>query len=299
MGLSGLCYGQEINLTGSFQQALVSGRLGQQLKSGERFNRSLVNAESGNWAAKASFWNYVFCKWNELDETTLSYSDPKFRARIGRFILPVGQSNWDDQWYSNFVFIPMVESQRYGDHKFLQRTSTGADIDFGSGANSFRLALTSSRAQVNQLMPDKIDRASLRWNHSLKNTIFGLSTYTDTNFKGDEEQMHIADIRWTVPHWIVRGEGLHYQSAVQKFSGYFLDISHRPANWEDVTFALRFERMSSLRGTRSDIRSWALAAKTRLPWDMTLLVNYMGGPDMNRIGIGGGWAFGLNKTFQF
>jgi hypothetical protein len=290
---------QELSLSGSFQIAGVSGILAGNRKTTERFNRSQVTAEQGNWAARATIWNYTFCTWHDLDETTLSFQTPKLTARVGRFLAPIGQTNWDDQWYSNFVFLPFIETQTYGDSRLLARTSSGADVDYRMGRETIRVAFLNASPQWNRLLPDKLDRALVRVQSSQANAIYGFTAFSDTKNGGGDEQMLVADVRYTIPHWIVRAETLAYQSATQKFSGYFIDFNHRPKNWEDVTLAFRLQRIATMRGVRNDINGWTAAVKTQLPWDVSLSVNYMGGPDMNRLTLGGGWGIGINKTFQF
>ena len=290
---------QAFEFSGSIQTAFVSGTLKGKLKNGERFYRTHVSASKGNWTAKASYWNYVFCDWHELDETNIQYSTDQYTATIGRFLMPVGQANWDDQWYSSFVFVPLIEGHVYGGRKVLERTSTGAQFDLIAGANNYNLSLTNSDPQVNQPIASRLDRTSFRWKTYKSGVQFGLSALADSATLGKKEQLLVADIRYTVPHLIVRGELLGYQSPTQRNSGFFVDANFRPRNWQDLTLSLRFEQLSSHLPTETKQEAWTLAAKARLPFESTLLINYTGGPDMGRLTLGGGWSFGLNKTFRF
>jgi hypothetical protein len=42
-----------------------------------------------------------------------------------------------------------------------------------------------------------------------------------------------------------------------------------------------------------------LAAKIELKSDTVFNINYSGGPDMNRVTLGGGFSLHLQKTFKF
>ncbi|MBS1728213.1 MAG: hypothetical protein JST51_15955 [Armatimonadetes bacterium] len=294
-----LCPAQGVDWSGSIQQAFVSGRQKSDYRQGERFNRFQLTASSGNWTAKASYWNYSFCHWHELDNTTLGYSVGNTSAEVGRFLLPVGQVTWDNQWYSNFVFVPLIESHTYGDQKLLERTTLGAKVQTIQGNDTYEASVTSSNELVSHLFADKLNRVSLRWSRYHNGSIVGLSGFFDTDTLGSEEQMLMFDYRWTVPHWIVTTEMAAYQAPGTRMAGYVLDVNHRPKNWQDVTLAFRLERKSTMGTSPSRQETWTAAVKTRLPWDMTLLTNYTGGPGTNQVSLGGPWTVGLYKTIRF
>ncbi len=295
----GASSGQNPSVTGSVQTALVSGLNGGQLQTTDRFTRTQVQLEQGNWLATASIWNYSFCDWNDLDETNFAYRWGARQIKFGRFLNPVTMSTWDDQWYSSFVFVPNLELNAYSGRKLLERTVTGIQLDSNVGSNAFKFSATSSDFQQNQLLPDKLNRLSARWTHFKKGTLFGAGILLDPDHKGGQEQMIALDIRHTIPHWIFRGQVLGYQSATARSNGFFTELTHRPSGWEDLTLGLRHEGTLGFMGSNAWIFATTASAKVELPMGTTFLANYTFGPDMNRQPLGGGLSFGLSKTIKF
>lgn len=289
----------KVQLSGSVEQFFVSAGYGELHKTRDRFTRLMGIATSGKWELRGSHWYAPVYFWYEVDETNLSYSDKDLRWRIGRFLLPVGQTNWDDQWYSGIVFWPLIESKTYGDQRLLARTVVGTDVEKSWGNHTLRVSASSSKPEVNRLLPSRLDRASVRWSYYQNGVIVGLSTYFDTKTGGNDERMVVADARWTLPQWTLRAEALDYKSDTAKVQGFFVDLYHRPKSWTDVTFVGRFEGRRSEAQSVSNMQAWTVGAKAHLPLDFTFIVNYTGGPDMNKIFLGGGWSLGLSKTLRF
>lgn len=292
----------KITIKGSVEQIMTNGRFGGSEKTRDRLTKPTLIVESGNWALRGSYLYYPFCMWYETDETHLSYESNNFTWKFGRFITPVGQANWDTEWYSGFTFVPMIDLQFYHGFNFRERTTPGTSVEYVSGPYNFAASLSDPHTIPDRLLPHKLDRASLRttWYHD--GLQIGASGLFDTETFGSGEQMLSVDARFTIPNFQIRGEYLTYQSQTEHDKGFVVEASYRPPTSTDVTFVGRFEGIAGSPGSapaKSNLETWTLGGKFRLPWDTRFLLNYTGGPDMNRVFLGGAWTFGLTKTLRF
>jgi hypothetical protein len=290
---------QNVELSGSVQTAGVAGRSFGDFKTTHRFTRYQARAESGNWKAVASLWDYDFCNWRDLDETNIAYSWNDRQIKLGRFLNPVGMSTWDDQWYSSFVFVPLLELNSYAGRKIFERTVVGVQFDSTTGSSGIKLSATSSDFQQNQLFANKLDRVSVRYTHFDRGTLYGASILTDSSVRGSQEQLVAFDVRHTIPHWIARGQIIGYRNNNERANGFFTEITHRKSGWEDLTLGLRYEGMLGFMNSNQWLFATTASAKIELEQQFTLQINYTFGPDMNRQPLGGGLAFGLSKTVRF
>lgn len=290
----------KVKVGGMIEQFFVSGGFGDEHRTRDRFTRFILDVEHGAWALRGSYWYYPFAGWYDLDETTVSYSDGPWRLRYGRFLVPMGQNQWDDQWYSGIIFIPLNDFNAYNGWLKRERTSIGADANYVFGNQSVNLAVTSRDLEQNHLAPDRLNQATLRYTWYRDGLTLGAAAVADTGSFGGDEQMLVADFRYTMPQWVFRGEVLSYLSDGQNTSSYFLDAYYRPKGWEDLTFVSRYENRKNTYPTSGEnLEQWVLGAKYRLPFDAYFYVNYAGGPDMNNVFVGGGWSLKLTKTFRF
>lgn len=290
----------KLHFGGSFEEFFATAGFGDITKSRDRWSMLTLNATMGKWRAQASYWYYPFCTWYELDDSGVTFEDGTFRAQIGRFRLPVGQSDWYDQWYEGFVNLPIIEYTRYDNAQPLERTSVGIEAEQTFGPHTLKAAATSAEPEYNRLTPDRLDRLSGRWSYYQDSFILGVSGFVDTaRHEGYQAQMMSADARWTAPNWIIRGQEVWYDSDNQKQDGWFVDVSHRPKGWTDVTLVGRYEQVNVQKPFAANFQAWTLGARLRLPYEITAQANYTGGPDMNAIFFGGGWSLGLYKMFSF
>lgn len=289
----------KLHISGSFEQFMVSGNILFHPTTRDRFSRGLIAAESGNWKLQVSHWYYPAAKWYDLDETTLTYQANDLRLRVGRLLTPLAQSNWDDEWYTGFVFIPFLEFSGYGGYGLLERTSAGADAAYVRGNNTLKVALVGSDPVTGKPFPKAFDRAVFKWQTTINNLILGFSTLVDTASTGKEQQIQAFDYRWTVPQWTVRGTVIGGSSPTEFRQGMYTDVYHRPKGWSDVTLVYRFEHMITNTGVNAHQEIQTVGAKIRLPFATNLNVNYTYGPDMSNVPLGGGVSLALYKTFKF
>jgi hypothetical protein len=297
---SACCWAQEptdpFNITGSIQQAFTSGRLGGNLKTDERFRRTQIQVEKGNYKLIATEWDYPFCGWRELDQAGLFFESGPTQAQAGRFLLPFNLVTWDAQWYSAFNFVPLIEFNFFDGRRMFERTVSGTRASHTSGNLSYDFAAFGSRNDVDKLAPVRYDRAFFKVNHYNAGLNVGLSHVQDAFSATSRQSIHGVYANYTIPHWTIRGSALTASESSFRTDGYFVDLSHRAKNWTDLTLAARMEKFN--RGLTSQ-QQWVLAAKIELKSDTVFNINYSGGPDMNRVTLGGGFSLHLQKTFKF
>jgi hypothetical protein len=287
---------EPIRVTGSIEQFFVSGKFFQNRVTRERLTRTQVQASHGNFSLVGTYWQYPACGFDDLDETNLRFNSNNFSAKVGKFLPPVGQTNWDDQWYSGFVFLPMVETASYGTGKILFRTVAGVRADTNANGANFQFSAFNSNQDARSINLSKLDRYSIRAQKMFQNTILGVTRLASPESASTRADAWVADLRWSVPQWIVRGEYMDYRQAGADVSGFFADVYHRPKGWSDVTLLSRVERVRSSGGTTS---AWTIGTKVRLPQEFFFNVNYSAGPNQNSQMLGGGWSLGLFKIVNF
>ncbi len=290
---------QPVRLSGSFEEFFASAGWGDVYKSRDRFFRLSLNAEFGKWSATASYWDYPYCYWYEIDETNLKYEDNGFSAKIGRFRLPIGLSDWYDQWYSGFVQLPLVEYYFYGASQPLERTNTGIEAEQTLGAHRVQLAITDAEPLYNRVFAKRLDRLSGRYSYYDNGLTVGISGFVDSPGRGSNGTFTALDARYTIPNWILKGEQVWYRGTNQREDGYFVELSHRLKGLTNVTLVGRYEQIRIQEPAEKRMEAWTIGSRIRLPWEITVQANYTGGPDMNRVFFGGGWALGLYKDFRF
>lgn len=286
----------EVRLSGSFEQFFVSGKFFGDRVTRQRLTRTRVEANHGNFGLVGTYWQYPSCGFDDLDETHFNFQSRNFSAKAGKFLPPIGQTNWDDQWYSGFVFLPLVETATYGSGKILFRTVAGVQADVPSSAGTFQFSAFNSDQDARTINMSKLDRFTVRGQTTFKNAIFGVTRLSSPTSAGQGAQAWVTDIRWSVPQWIVKGEYMDYRQAGSDVRGFFFDAFHRPKGWSDVTLMSRVERLRDKTGQTS---AWTVGAKIRLPEEFFFNANYTAGPNQNSLMLGGGWSLGLFKIVNF
>jgi len=289
----------DVQFGGYVEQFYVSGRLVGKIKTEDRFTRVNGSAEWKNWRLALSYWAYEFCGWRDLDETTIQYQSGRVSTKFGRFIPAIAQANWDDQWYSGFVYLPLAESQVYSGRRLLERTSPGAQVDIELPKGTLQVALIDADPQIRRPLPRSLDRASIRYQTTIGGVLTGVSSFGDSAVAGKTEQLRAIDFRYSKPQWITRGAVSSYQSKDQKIAAYFVDVYHRPKGWNDVTLLLRTEGASTKGVTKKEEYLITLGLKVKLPQEFLLNANYTFGAGSDRLTLGGGFAFGLIKNIRF
>ena len=302
LGVSEIVAAQSAPVTADFsiEQFYVGGRRGGEFVVRDRLTRASFSAETGAWRFNASHFYYGFCKFQEVDATNLEYSSGSLRLRAGRFLVPIGQTSWDEQWYSGHVFLNQVELSRYGGFAFMWHTSVGVDATLYCGRQTLQFSAVSSDQLKNRLVASKLDRGTVRIQHYENGVVYGLSALFNLDGIAQDERMLLVDVRWSVPQWGARAELVGFSKDGEKSNGYFVELYHRPKGWTDVTLVGRHEKFESTKsGPTRTMEANNLGVKLRGLFDTQLFVNYTFGPSMNNLYLGGGWAIQVNKTIRF
>lgn len=300
LAVSGAFAQDEVRVSGQVEKHFVYGTLADEYRLADRYTRSLIDVEKGPWSLRAAYWSYPFCDFHEVDDTKLSYQGNGWSATIGRFRLPASPSNWYDQWTTGFNMLPMIEMGAMAGRQPYMRTIVGIKAEGQSGPHGWSVSLTDAAQLQDRLLPEKLDRASLRYTYFDGSTVYGVYGLFDTEDFGAEEQILGADFRWTAPGWTVRGHGLTHTSDIDKTRGYYVEAVHRPQGWSHVSLVGRWdEYWNEAVGASTKLESWLVGAKARLPDEWFVGLNYRGGPDRADLPLLGGWSIDLGKTFRF
>jgi hypothetical protein len=289
----------DVTFSGLIEQFTINGRFGKSLKTRDRFTRIAIAAETGKWEFKGTYWYYPFWGWYDLDETHISYREDNFSWRIGRFMPAIGLTDWEDQWYSGFNFLPLTQMSTFSGRKLGYRTVPGTEFSYQYGNEQIKASLTSSQMEQGRFLASRFDRASLRYTWYQNGLTLGASGLMDLSNHGSTEQMLAADARYTTGHWIFRGEYRTYLSPTRKVQGGYVDGTFRFPGAANFTLVGRAEVFRSQGTPKSSVIGYTLGAKARLPFDFVIYLNYSFGPDMNRIFLGQGWSIALNRSFRF
>jgi len=296
---SHIAFADDFRTQGSFEQAFTSGKFLGANQTRDRFTRVQGIVDYKNWTATVSYWAYPYCGWFDLDETTLAFASGNSSFKAGRFLPPIAQVSWDDQWYSGFVYVPLIEGSMLGGRKVFERTSAGVQWDVQDRNQLLIMSMFGSNPNYDRLAPKKLDRAAIRYQVYRDGVILGASYMSDTEDRGAKEQVRSVDFRWTKPQWMVRGSFISYLSPSQVADGFFVDIAHRPKGWTDVTGLFRIESFRESRSSSKDQTLYTAGAKVRLPLQASAYINYSFGPSINKVVLGGGWAVSLTRTYRF
>jgi hypothetical protein len=303
---------QDIRVSGSIEQAFVSAERSGERQTADRYTRSQIALESGAWTLKGAWWAYPFCRYHELDETGISFAGENWSLMAGRGRLPIGQHTWDDQWYSPFIFLSRLEFEPYGGGRRLSHTSAGIFFDAWLGPDQFQAALTGDEIESTSLLPSRLNRAAVRWQRYFDPFMVGVSAFVDPGALGDRQTLLSADIRWTAPNWSARAVyAAHRDDGVatadyygvpvaspERQEGFFIDVTHRPEGWRDMTLALRYDRIRwPVSGRSSEV--WIAAARLRMPHDFEVMANFSFGPDHDRQPLGNGLSLQVVKQLRF
>ena len=265
----------------------------------DRMERFLVHAQEDRLSATMSWFDYPYCTLQQLHETFLKYEMNGASIRFGRIMPQIGQSSWDDQWYSGIVQLPYIEHSTFDTYFDLMKSTNGVDFTFPISNHTVSLTALSVSDEKNKWIPQDINRAAFRIEGFQNSLTFGFGAMGDIHSGGRDVNLFEIDGRYTVPHWIFRGEWLTFKRSGDNYSGFFVDCYHRPAHWSDVTLVGRYQQLrTSFPGSlyREGI---TLGVKVRLPYEFSLAINFSFGPNTSDADRGGNWEVGLRRTINF
>ena len=181
-----------------------------------------------------------------LDENYLQLDRSGSRWRLGRLRAAFGQSDWDDNYYSGLVNMPLMRVTMFAPGFMLSRFDSGLEFRGGGGELEYHAGLVDAASGRNQILPERPNHLLARVQTFQVGAIIGLSALTGPSAVGTE--LLNLDWRWSSPQWIVRGELLRGRARRQPARGFFVDAYFRPLRQSRTTLLARLESSSNMPG---------------------------------------------------
>ena len=217
--------------------------------------------------------------FNALDEACLSLESGLHILRLGRMHTAFGFSDWSEEYYNGFNHLPLVRTAPLIDGLGLTRDDSGAEITFGGPHVQVQAAVVDTNLDTYQFAPKHFDASTARLQVAMGSIIVGLDSLWRFN---EGEGIAGLDIRWTIPHLIVRGEFMGGIADEDRASGFYVDATYRLPRFERTQLVGRYERLYCT--DQGDFVLQTLGLRQVVGPNLTLNVNY---------GWGSGAAAGL------
>jgi hypothetical protein len=181
---------------------------------------------------------FLYPGGNGFDELYARAQIDRFSVRVGRIWTQFGLDSWADLYYTGFNQLPLVRQIDLVGDEELTRQDSGAEVTYNNAATQVTGAIFDDNLGDNQVLPEKVDHASLRVQQGFGAFIGGLDFLS--SFDGDEK-VYGFDGRFTEPNLIVRAEGYWGQGAYPAY-GYYIDGSYRIPKLYRTQVVTRFEQ---------------------------------------------------------
>ena len=210
------------------------------------------------------------------DEAYLRYEKGAHSIRAGRMRTSFGYSDWSELLYSGFNHRPLVRELSLVGSTKLDRDDSGAELTENIGALQLQAAMVKTTVSKTQVGPQEIDHGMLTAQYGTGPLIVGAEILSKTDFS---EKIYGGSFRYTIPHWIFKGE---YFEGVGpgNASGCYVDAIYR------IPYHFRTElvgRAEQVRGTGSDNATQlaTLGIRQILNRYLTVNVNYAWGNELD------------------
>jgi len=213
-----------------------------------------------------------------LDEAYIAAESDRGMVRAGRMRTAFGLSDWSELYYNGFNHIPMIASNTLTPGVRLMRDDTGVETTVSLGDTQLQVAAIDTRSTTYQLAPREFRHGAVRAQRTIAGALVGfnaLKSFNDTN------DVYGVDVRWSVPHFLVKGEAMQGQGG-DSAKGYSLDVAYRPPRLSRTQLVARTERLE--RPSRGDFSLHTLGLRQILSRYLSVNVNY-------------GWSRASNRTF--
>ncbi len=288
-------------ISGEYEDYLLAFRRGTKFIGRERAARLKISYDSGPFEVVASYYTAPAFHSQSLNESWFGYKRSAYTVRLGQLMLPIGQSDWDDQWYDPANTFPSVETYPFIKNTSLNSTTPSLMAVGSNGAeqlavSAFGIASAPSEYK-NNLVSDAVDGLAARYQRYFANTIIGVSTAQSLPGRTRDAGLYCVDGRYTIPHLVTRGEFLWNTRPTDRSQGGFITFTYRGDHWSDASLFFRFQMLHQQSGI-FDQRE-VLGAKIRAPYDFTVNINYTMGPHMGAFRSGAGWSVQLYRVYRF
>lgn len=158
-----------------------------------------------------------------LDELCVSIDYQGVNARVGRIRTPFGFNNWSEYFYTGINHFPLIRTSPLVGALPLLRQDAGVGATVGGPKAQFQVAAFEPTTGISQVVPEKLNYGSARFQTSQAGIIVGLN-FLD-GFKANDH-VYGLDARWTTNNLQVKGEYLAGQGP-QQSAGYYVDLAYR------------------------------------------------------------------------
>jgi len=253
---------------------------------------------SPTFRAVLGYFNATLSSFEMLDENYVELGEGS-TIKFGRFRPKYGTTTWADEWYTGFIFAPLIHFPPTFGTTRLERYDTGLAVHGGTPELEYDVAWVDTATTPFQLTPDRMDHVVARLQTFKFGAVLGANAMIGPRGLGDGEKSYGLDIRWTFPQWQVWAEQDWAHGLAADSSGYFVNVFFNPFNLPHTTFLARVQDFA-VGGAKPD--KWNLVtvgAKQVFNSTMTGHLNYTFGPDAARLSQGQGWSIQVLATFKF
>ena len=264
-----LCAGANAQVSGTLESYFQSDRLSHGFAHVMTWGE--INARvSPNFKGTFSFT--IMPTKRTYDEASVTYDSGPVSARAGRMRTSFGFSNWSDIFYEGINHVPMVMIQPLSKGLRLIRDDSGVELTTNVSGIQLEAAAVDTRPTSFQVGPEKFRAITLRAQGLLGGAIVGLDVLN--GFIG-EGSVYGADLRWTGPHFVVRGEYMQGVGDGPTASGYFANIGYRVPRLPRLQLIVQTEGLR--RTGKADYHLHTLGARYIPLPNITLIGNYAWG----------------------
>ncbi len=227
-----------------------------------------------NWSTTWS--GYDVGSRSAYDEAYVRYETDLGSIRAGRLRTSFGFSDWSENFYNGFNHKPLVRQMTLVASQSLDRDDAGAEISTNFGPLQIQAALIDVTPTKAQVAPSKTDHATLTAQYALGPATIGLDLLTEND---GSQKIYGANIRYTIPRWIFKGEafeGVGPKSA----SGGYLDATYRIPSLTRTQIVWRTDRLKAF---GSDAPTWLHTVGVRQIFSkyLTANLNYGWGDELD------------------
>ncbi len=249
---------------------------------------------NSNWSAVWS--GYDAQSFAGYDESYVRYEVDAGSVRVGRLRSSFGFSDWSELLYSGINHRPLVRECNLVGKIKLDRDDSGAEASANFGPLQIQAAMIDTGLTRAQVGPDKLDHATVTAQYGLGQVILGGEFLGKTDLT---EKLVGANVRYTVPHWIFKGEFFEGIGA-QSGSGGYLDAIYRIPYRLRTEVVARVEQVHPWKADDDTVLT-TLGIRHIVNQNLTLNLNYGWGKDLfysNYATTLGATGWSLRAMFQ-
>ena len=228
---------------------------------------------SHNWSVTWS--GYDAGSYSGYDESYARYELDNWSIRAGRLRTSFGFSDWSELFYNGFNHKPLIREMNIVGKTWLDRDDAGAEFTVNSGALQLQASAVQTQLTRAQVGASGIDHGTLTAQYGVGPFILGAEALWATDWT---QKVYGANIRYTIPHWIFKGEYFEGVGPTGA-SGSYIDATYRLPSHLRTEIVARTERVRSPRWD-SDIQLETIGIRHIFNRFLSANVNYGWGKDL-------------------